>query len=44
MITITKGWNVLIKLTEMAAEQLKKVLAQQEKEDVYVRVFVSGMG
>ncbi len=35
---------MLIKLTETAAEQLKKVLVQQEKEDAYVRVFVSGMG
>lgn len=35
---------VLIKLTETAAEQIKKALAQQEKEEVYIRVFVSGMG
>ena len=46
MITIKemKGWIILIQLTEAAAEKLKGVLAQQENEDVYIRVFVSGMG
>jgi|GEM_PF-1148050 len=39
-----KGLIGLIKVTEKAAEQLKKALAQQEKEDAYIRVFVSGMG
>ncbi len=39
-----KGWLLLIKVTEKATEKLKQALVQQDKEDAYIRVFVSGMG
>lgn len=34
----------MLKVTMEAAEQLKEVLKQQEKEDSYIRIFVNGMG
>ncbi len=34
----------MLKVTTEAAEQLKEVLKQQEKEDSYIRIFVNGMG
>jgi len=34
----------MLKVTTEAAEQLKVVLSQQEKEEVYIRIFLNGMG
>jgi Fe-S cluster assembly iron-binding protein IscA len=34
----------MLKVTSEAAEQLKVVLNQQEKDEVYIRIFVNGMG
>jgi len=35
---------LMLRVTSEAAEQLKNVLSQQEKEDLYIRIYVNGMG
>jgi Fe-S cluster assembly iron-binding protein IscA len=39
-----KGLATVLKVTESAVEQFKGILSQANKEEVHIRIFVSGMG
>jgi Fe-S cluster assembly iron-binding protein IscA len=34
----------MLKITTAAVEQLKEVLRQENREEIYIRIFISGVG
>ena len=39
-----KEWNMMVNITQIAAEKVKEVLKDQNKEDAFLRLYLVGAG